>query len=55
LLAPLAEAGACEPLPSSLARRRKGMSAHSLVQDSGAPACSARRRAIRESTDGGRA
>jgi len=38
LLAPLAEAGACEPLPSSLARRRKGMSARSLVQDSVAPA-----------------
>jgi len=38
LLAPLAEAGAWEPLPSSLASQTKNMSAHSLVQDSGAPA-----------------
>jgi leucyl/phenylalanyl-tRNA--protein transferase len=38
LLAPLAEAGACEPLPSSLARRRKACLLPSLVQDSGAPA-----------------
>jgi hypothetical protein len=38
LLAPLAESGAREPLPSSLAHRRKGVPARSLVQDSGAPA-----------------
>ena len=35
---PLAEAGACQLLPSSLARRRKSVSARSLVQDSSAPA-----------------
>jgi hypothetical protein len=38
LLAPLAEAGACEPLPSSLASQTKNVSARSIVQDSGAPA-----------------
>jgi hypothetical protein len=38
LLAPLAEAGAHEPLPSSLASQTKGMSARSLVQASGATA-----------------
>jgi hypothetical protein len=38
LLAPLAEAGAWWPLPSSLARSHtKGVYAPSLVQDSGAP------------------
>jgi hypothetical protein len=46
LLAPLAESGACSPLPSSLASQTKCVSARSLVQDSGAPACLRRRRAI---------
>jgi hypothetical protein len=38
LLAPLAEAGARKPLPSSLRSQTKSVSARSLVQDSGAPA-----------------
>jgi hypothetical protein len=37
-IASLAEAGACEPLPSSLAGRRKACLLARSVQDSGAPA-----------------
>jgi hypothetical protein len=47
LLAPLAEAGARSSLPSSFASQTKGVSAHSLVQDSDAPAWLSRRRTIR--------
>jgi hypothetical protein len=38
MLAPLAEAGAREPLPSLLASQTKDVPARSLVQNSGAPA-----------------
>jgi hypothetical protein len=38
LLAPLAEAGACKPLPSSLASQTKNVSARWFVQESDAPA-----------------